>query len=366
MTRQQQQPVLINPFRKPGGTRPIYGKVGIFADSGVGKTHFCLQTPKPAVIDPERGTEWFRGRPGFSDWEVMENLQGDMVEQAHYALSFLESGFEKETVVDPILNRTIERLTHRRLMATDPVTSVQYPAVHDRETLVFDPITLLWEQIQFDQSLKAETKGRDDFSWKDHGEMKRDYKTFLNRLLQLPMHVVITARHAYERDKDSGKVVGEKMDAERSTIYAFDLAFQLVNKNGRRDAIIYKDRSRTFEQGQRVEDVSWDSLVIPILQKLQQRAPHDDALRDLVRAWRAAGVTDMAAKVIIERETGKSKSDDLTLPEIQQLTRWFVDLRAQKGGDGGAGSEAGRDEPADPADAGGEGTTGAGPATDPN
>ncbi|MDP2662873.1 MAG: AAA family ATPase, partial [Dehalococcoidia bacterium] len=237
---QAQQP-LVNPFRKPGGARPVYAKVGIFAESGGGKTHFALNAPKPAIVDPESGTEWFRGQTGFGDWEVMQNLFGDVVDQVHYALTYLEHGFERETVYDPVLKNTIERLTHRRIMHKDEASGVMYP-VHDRETFVMDPITLIWDQIQFEQATKI-ARSREDFVHKDWGEMKRDYKSLLNRFIQLPMHVIVLARHAYEKDQDTGKVTGERMDAEKSTIYSFDLAFQLVEKNSRRDAIIYKDRS---------------------------------------------------------------------------------------------------------------------------
>lgn len=335
MAQLQRVDPMINPFKKPGA-RPVYGKVLLFGESGVGKTHFTLNSPNPAVVDPERGTDWFRGRPGFGDWAVMDGLGSDIVDQVHYALSFLEQGFEIEEAFDQVLGRKIERLTHRRKQLIDEATGIQYP-VHDRETIVFDPITLLWEQIQFDQSLKVEKSDRqnkEDFSWKDQGEMKRDYKTFLTRMINLPMHVMCVARQGVKRDQATSKVLGNAPDAEKSTIYNFDLAFELVNTGSRREAIIYKDRSGTHAQFAKVENPSWDSLVVPILQKLQARGPLDEALGEMARAWRAAGVTDMAAKVIVEQQTGKTRSQDLTLPEIQQLTAWFLEVKAKREGGG--------------------------------
>ncbi|MDP2659335.1 MAG: hypothetical protein Q8R28_01215, partial [Dehalococcoidia bacterium] len=120
----------------------------------------------------------------------------------------------------------------------------------------------------------------------------------------------------------------------------------------------------THQKGQRVENVSWESLVVPILQRLQALAPHHDALRDMFRAWRAAGVSDMAAKIVIEQQTGKSKSEELQLPEVQQLTQYFLGLRDQreKGGDSGVpNGGTGGDNPQDPAHTGGEDATGPGP-----
>lgn len=326
-----------NPFRKPEN-KPIFAKVGYFAESGAGKTHFALQSPRPAVIDPEQGTAWFRNRPGFSDWDVMDSLMGDIVDQVHTALSFLETGFETENVWDEVLKRNVPRLTHRH--AVDPSTG---KPVHDYQTLVIDPITLLWENIQFNQSLKVERsdrKNKEDYSWKDHGDMKRDYKGTLNRLINLPMNVVVTARSS-DLVTD-GKKIGTRADAEKSTIYGFDLFFELVNPQDpnnpdRRDAVILKDRSQTYRQGQRVENVSWNTLVAPILAKLGGRRELDEAVKLMARTWRSKSLTDAAARAIIEQKTAKDKSTDLTMDEIKELTAYFA---AQEGGDaGGTGGE---------------------------
>ncbi|HYF77357.1 MAG TPA: AAA family ATPase [Symbiobacteriaceae bacterium] len=346
-----------NPFRKPAAD-PIFAKVGYYAGSGVGKTHFALQAPTPAVIDPERGTQWFRNRSGFSDWEVMEGLTGDVVDQVHAGLSFLEAGFEAENVFDLVLKRNVPRITAKR--AIDPSTT---RPVHPYETLVIDPVTLLWESIQFVQSLKVERSNRDnkeDFSWKDHGDMKRDYKGILNRLLQLPMNVIVTARSADVTD--NGKKTGTRADAEKSTIYAFDLFFELTNPQDRqhperRDAIILKDRSQTYRQGDIVKNVSWATLVAPILTKLGGRKELDEAVKIMARTWRSKSWTDMAARAVIEEQTGKSSTQALTMGEIQSLTKWF---ETQDGGETGAGSNPAGGAASPGAEPGGTGDTGQG------
>jgi hypothetical protein len=353
-----------NPFRKPQA-KPIHAKVGYYAASGVGKTHFALQAPKPAVIDPEHGTDWFIGRPGFSDWQVMDSLMGDMVEQVHAGLSFLETGFVVENIWDAVLKRNVPRLTHQR--AIDPATNTW---IHDRETLVIDPVTLLWENIQFNQSIKVERsdrKNKDDFSWKDHGDMKRDYKGILNRLINLPMNVIVTARSGDVTE--DGKKIGTRADSEKSTIYAFDIFFEMINpqdpKNpDRRDAIILKDRSQTYRQGQVVQNVSWNSLVVPILARLGGRRDLDDMIKTMARTWRSKGISDMAARAEIELKTGKANSQDLTADEIRDLTAYFTALEVapqatEGGGEIAGGEPAGGTAPAS-ADAGGEGSTGTG------
>jgi len=346
-----------NPFRKPTA-KPIFAKVGYYAGSGVGKTHFALQAPHPAVIDPEHGTDWFIGRSGFSDWEVMDSLMGDMVEQIHSGLSFLESGFEVENIFDPVLKRNVPRLTHRR--AIDPTANLP---VHGRETLVIDPVTLLWENIQFNQALKIERsdrKNKDDFSWKDHGDMKRDYKGILNRLINLPMNVIVTARSG--DITEDGKKVGTKADSEKSTIYAFDLFFEMVNpmdpKNpDRRDAVIIKDRSQTYRQGQRVENVSWQSMLVPILARLGGRRELDDAIKQMARTWRNKGISDMAARAVISEKTGKASTQELTADEIRGLTEHFM---ATGGGEASGGGDHAGGATAPGADAGGESEPGQG------
>lgn len=344
-----------NPFRKPQA-KPIYAKVGYYSESGVGKTHFALQAPRPAVIDPERGTQWFQNRQGFSDWEVMDGLTGDVVDQVHTALSFLEAGFQTENIWDPVLKRNVPQLTHLRALGPES----PHP-IHPYETLAIDPVTLLWEHIQFTQSLKVERSNRDnkeDYSHKDWGDMKRDYKGILNRLLQLPMNVIVTARSSDRTE--NGKKLGTRADAEKSTIYAFDLFFELVNpldrqNPDRRDAIILKDRSQTYRQGDVVKNVSWATLVAPILARLGGRKELDEAIKLMARTWRSNSYTDMAARAVIEEQTGKTSTQALTMEEIQQLTAHFA---AQEGGSTGAGGDSGGGAAAAEADGPGEGPPG--------
>lgn len=280
-----------------------YAKVGIYGKSGAGKTHLAMTFPKPAFIDLERGTDFFANRFDFS------TVQTNNYDEIMAALGHIESGFQTEKVFDPVLGRETTRLTEVRT------------GVHDFETLVIDPITVLWEMIQFRQVLKIEKLDRkkDDYNQKDWGDMKRQYKSFMNRLIQLPMHVVVTGRLTELRENETMKVLGERMDAEKSTEYAFDVIVRVVNLNGAdRVAIIDKDRSGLRKGGDKIDNPNWTHFRA-ILAKLESVSP----VRAMVEAWRAAGVQDADAQALILERTGRPKTAELTPEEIEALTQEF-------------------------------------------
>lgn len=315
-----------NPFQPVIAAAPV-AKVLVFADSGVGKTHFMLATPKPAIADAENRIHLFAGRPEFPQINAYSTQDIDAI---HSAISFLESGFKKRAIWDPILKRNIEQLTPERLSGT-----------HDFETFCIDGMTVIWEARQFEQQVKVERSDRekkDTFAQKDWGEMKRDYKSLLNRLILLPMNVCCTARLTELRDQDTMKVIGDKADVEKSTRYAFDLVVKLVpSAKGTivPDAVILKQTGNVYTIGQTVEGATWDTLVTPITARLQAArdavAAQQQAIRELVATWREAftaqgkdqAAGDSAAKQIILRKTGKNSSSDLTVAEIDTLKALF-------------------------------------------
>lgn len=285
-------------------TKKKFAKVGLYGKSGAGKTHLSLTFPKPAVIDPERGTDFFANR---FDFHV---VQPNSYDEIMAAVSFIESGFKTEEFVDPILRRKATRLTQERT------------GVHDFETLIIDPVTVVWDLIQFEQLLKVERSNRkntEDYAQKDWGEMKRAYKSLLNRLIALPMHIVVIGRLGEVRDSDTGKVVAERMDAEKSTEYNFDVTMKLVNLGGdQRVGIIDKDRSGLYKVGDRVENPSFDTFKA-ILARLESVSP----VKAMADTWRERGITDDQARAEIKRLTGKERSADLTPEEIVALTDHF-------------------------------------------
>lgn len=321
-----------NPFQPVIAAAPV-AKVLVFGDTGVGKTHFMLGAPKPAIADAENRIHLFAGRPEFGQIHAYPTQDIDAL---HAAISFLESGFKTRGIWDPILKRNIEQLTPERA------------GVHDFETFCVDGMTLIWEQRQFEQQVKVEHSTRDNkdsFVQKDWGEMKRDYKSFLNRLIKLPMNVCATARLAELRDQDTMKVIGDKADVEKSTKYSFDLVVKLQpSAKGVviPDAVILKQTGNVYQVGQIIEGATWDTLVTPITARLQAArdavSEQQRAVRELVAAWREAMTAqgldqqtgDSKAKEIILRQTGRASSADLAMDEIQKLKAIFTNPEALK------------------------------------
>lgn len=311
-----------NPFRPPTAAAPV-AKVLVWAGPSGGKSHFLLTAPKLAVADAENRIHMFAGRTEF---QPFESYSTQSIEAIQAAISYLETGFKTITLYDPILKENIPQLLPDRT------------GVHDYQTFGIDGLTVIWEQRQFDQ--QNQIKGqRDGFVDRDWGDMKRDYKGLMNRLIKLPMNVCCTARLADERDPNTRKVIGEKADVERSTAYAFDLVIRLVEgEDGApaRDAIIIKQTGNVYKEGERVKNVTWDTLVTPVISRLQAARDavqaQQQAVRDLVATWREAitalgkdqAAADSAAKQIILRKTGKNSSSDLTMDEIATLKALFT------------------------------------------
>lgn len=313
-----------NPFQPVTMAAPV-AKVLVWAGWGVGKSHFMLTSPKPAVCDAENRIQLFSGRPEFGT--IHANPAQD-IDAIHAAISYLESGFKKIPIWDPLLKKNIERITPERI------------GVHDFETFALDGLTVIWEQRQFEQQLKierSERQNKDTFVHADHGAMKRDYKSLMNRILMLPMNVCCTARLAEKRN-DAGQVVSEKADVEKSTEYAFDLVIKLVpNPDSLApDAVILKQSGNVYKVGDVIKNASWQTVVTPITARLQAArdavAAHQQAIRELVATWRDAmtaqgkdqAAGDQAAKQIILRKTGRSSSSDLTMDEIATLRTLFT------------------------------------------
>lgn len=209
-------------------------KIAVYGPSGVGKTWFALHFPKVAVIDMEGGTDHYGGKFNF---HVVRTKSVKEV------LQYVDA-FEKEQ--------------------------------HDFETLVIDPITIVWTQLQTGrQDVKerkaANKQGKDrnevtdleSFTQADWNAVKKIYNKLMTSLINLDMHVVLIGRQSdLTETKPNGDVVklGVKMDAEKNTIYAMDTVFRLDVVNGKRIAFIEKDRTMTFQIGDKVENISFESF----------------------------------------------------------------------------------------------------------
>jgi len=217
-----------NPFIKASAKKK-HLKIYLYGDSGVGKTYFSLTFPEVTVIDLEGGTDFFSDRFQFhvldtkSFAEVMD------------AVNFLEK------------------------------------KKHNFKTLVIDPVTIIWSALQegrlefkvtnLDKAVSGEEKSF--FTYKDWGQLKRFYSLLMTKLVNLPMHVILTSRlkdeyeiHGHEMTK-----IGVKPEAEKSTPYVTDIRFRLeVDGNGKRMAIFEKDRTGHFDRGTRIENPCYETF----------------------------------------------------------------------------------------------------------
>jgi hypothetical protein len=179
-----------------------YIKVALWGDKKSGKTRFGLSFPKPCVIDTERGTLLYADKYDFAVKDA--NRWAELLQ----ALDALEKGG------------------------------------HEYETLVIDSLTIFWQDlIDVQIEYVKNRRGNEVLSTGDWGMIKRRWKGFINRLVDLDMHVVLVMRekdeYTTETDQRTGeeksKKTGEHLpDAEKSTGYVFDFILHLVTEENKK------------------------------------------------------------------------------------------------------------------------------------
>jgi hypothetical protein len=176
---------------------------------------------------------------------------------------------------------------------------------------VIDPVTVLYETLQdAAQHRRAEVR-RDteaDLEMLDWQRIKRAYKRLMTDLVNLPMHVIVTAREnelTEERATGQRKErvrIGWKPDAEKSTAYYFDTVIRLVPaaKIGR-EAIIEKDRTGVHDLNARVSAPSFgrvfDKAITAGAQAHGVRTLQSDA-----EASRIDAATTMSTEELADRD----------------------------------------------------------------
>ena len=262
-----------NPFRPAEQVAPKV-KALVYGPSGVGKTYLALTSPGPiAVIDTEGGTAFYAnrvGKGGLSEFDVLPTKTFAQVEQA--------------------------------------VAYIRDNPGH-YQTLVVDPVTVLYETLQdAAQHRRAEVR-RDaeaDLEMLDWQRIKRAYKRLMTDLVNLPLHVIVTAREgelSEERTNSRGRTervkIGVKPDAEKSTAYYFDTVVRLVPAAKGREAIAEKDRTGTHALNAR--------LLNPTFGKLFDKAIGSDgtgerSLQSDEEAARIDAATTMSTEEIHDRD----------------------------------------------------------------
>lgn len=220
-------PKAANPFRSAEAVQP-HVKTLVYGAPGVGKTYFALGTPggRLAVIDTEGGTVHYAGRNGITPFDV---LQTKTYAEVRAAVAYLAAN----------------------------------PGAY--AGLVIDPVTVLYETLQDAAQIKRAARRGDedaDLEMLDWGRIKRFYKALMTEVINLPLHVVVTAREKDEtvRRGDQMVKVGVKPDAEKGTAYYFDTVLHMTADADARRVQVVKDRTGTLALGAVVEGPTFAGL----------------------------------------------------------------------------------------------------------
>jgi len=181
-------------------------KMYIYGETGTGKTVTSLHFPNPAVIDSERGTEYY----------------GEFFE------------FQKIETSDPdAANAAIDELLE------DPAGF---------KTLVVDPFTALYDGILDQQLTRMKVKtGNPNYTIQplDYKHIKAAVKGFINKLLALDMNIIVTARSKpLYSSEEFMKLIGTTADGPKELPYMFDVVLELSKGDeGTFWAKVQKDRT---------------------------------------------------------------------------------------------------------------------------
>lgn len=184
-------------------------KLYLFGPSGVGKTVFALHFPNPAVIDAERGTDFYGGKFDFMRIQTAD-----------------------PTVIEPAIDELLK----------DP---------GDLKTLIIDPFTVVYEEIGNRHLRRMRTKKNNpnyDLQPLDYKSIKAELKLLVNKLLALDLNVIVTSRSKrMYAEGEFMKIIGQQADGPDSMPYMFDVVMEaFLDKDGNRMARIIKDRTNTL------------------------------------------------------------------------------------------------------------------------
>lgn len=183
-------------------------KMYIYGESGTGKTITSLHFPKPAVIDAEKGTDYY-GK--IFDFDRLQTSDPDEVERA----------------IDELLK--------------DP---------KDYKTVVIDPFTAVWETMQDKRLRRMRLKNNNpNYALQplDWAFLKSSVKGLIKKLLALDMNIICTARAktAYSSDEFM-KAIGLIPDGPKELPFLFDVVLELSTAGDKRYATVIKDRTNTM------------------------------------------------------------------------------------------------------------------------
>ena len=183
-------------------------KMYIYGGTGTGKTVTSLHFPNPAVIDTERGTEYYGGMFNF---HRIETSDPDKLNKA----------------LDELLNNPGEF-----------------------KTLVIDPFIHIYDGI-LDAIVRKQRKktGNPDYELQpaDYKPAKNELKRIVRKILSVDMNVIVTApsKTLYSSEKlEFMKVLGTIAEGPKQLPHMFDVVLELsLDDKGKRWATVDKDRT---------------------------------------------------------------------------------------------------------------------------
>ncbi len=277
---------MTNPFTPPEKVAPKI-KGLLIGDTDSGKTYAALSAPgRIAVIDTEAGTAHYAGRKSLSPFDVLPS----------------------KTFADA--------LAAVKWLATEK---------HDYQTLVIDPITIIYGTQQTaatmrraQQNAKRNYGSTDseeaDLEQSDWGRIKRNHNNLMAELVNLDMHVIVTAREkeVTVRNPKTKQFEGTgeyRADGEKGLAYWFDVVVRMVKTPTGRVGIIQKDRLvEDATVGRRVESPTFATLFA-------------DALKGKGKGKRTMQTDDeAAAKDVAAEEAALHPTDE----QVATLDEWLT------------------------------------------
>lgn len=206
-----------NPFARPAAVAR-HLKIAVTGKSGTGKTVFGLAARKHglgrvAVVSNEAGDVHYIQHP---EWGGFDRLPTQRIEELEDAIGYIEA----------------------------------HPGEYG--TLVLDTVTGVYEAL-----VGAKAKDDGSVNVKAWGLIKRKWRSIMARVNNLPLNVVAVVHEndIVEQDANGGsRVVGQKLDAEKTFERNPDVLIRLGVVDGKRVARVLKDRTGTFQAGEIVPE----------------------------------------------------------------------------------------------------------------
>jgi len=212
-------------------------KILIYGAPKVGKTWFAIHTPDPLIIDTESSTDAYRGRADLPPFTVAKTA----------------SPLEVTPLLEELHKTGAVRNGSARL----------HP-----QTLVIDSYSVLWQVRQEAGQRMAEERARTKkqdaekarVAFGDWSLIKRPIQRHYTLLINMPLHVVITAREKalYDDNTDQPKVIGQQPDIERNAAYIFDIILRLSVEYGQHVATVEGSRYSSLPVGMRLVNPTWE------------------------------------------------------------------------------------------------------------